>query len=289
MKLFSPKKRRGRRKRRKIDRELLRGRIKVAAKFIVVIGVVAGAVFGVSVLDTQVRLHPSNQIAPAVVLLDVPEAFESRIRNLVDRVSDRPWLDDSLCRDIATELDESPWVRSVHFVRRNSDATLEISADYRDPVALVQIDGNFCLIADDGMRLPGDYQYHPAYVVIQGAASPPPAPGQFWPGDDIVVALDMIRRLKDEPFYDQITGVIISNFNGRESRHDPHIELAAAPSGSRILWGSPPGQEIEEPTFAQKVAILAENDRIWGRIDAKRIQIDVSTYPDRFATTDTIQ
>lgn len=290
MKLFGSKKKKGRRKKpKKMDPEMLRRRAAMAGKFVVVVAVVAGAVVGIRAMDARVKQHPDYQLAPAIVLLDVPTSLESRIYELVDQATNRPWLDDSLCRDIATKLDDSPWVKTVRFVRRTSDATLEISADYREPTALVQIDGNFCLISDDGMRLPGEYEYHPSYVVIQGASAPPPAPGKFWPGEDIAVALEMIKRLKTEPFYDQITGVIVSNFEGRQSRHDPHIELAAAPSGSRILWGSPPGEEIEEPTFAQKVAILAENDRLWGRIDARRNKIDVSTFSDSFTTTDTVQ
>ena len=248
------------------------------------VAVIAGSVYGVRSLDRHVREHPEYQLAPAIVLVDAPAPLEQRIHDLVFDHTDRPWLDETLCRDVSQTLTQSPWVKRVHFVRRTSDAMLEISADYREPLALVQVDGSFCLIGDDGVRLPGDYEYHPSYVIVQGAAAPPPAPGQFWPGEDMAVAVDMITRLKREPFYEQITGVIVSNYDGRQSRQRPHIELAAAPSGSRILWGSPPGMEIEEPTFEQKVAVLAENDRRWGRIDAKRHEIDVSTYSDSFST-----
>jgi hypothetical protein len=246
--------------------------------------VVVGAVWGVWSMESSVRSNPAYGRPPEVVLADAPEGLADQIMEVIAPEADRAWTDPNLCRDVADALSRSPWVERVLSVRRHTDATLVVSCAYRSAAALVQVGGAFYLIAEDGIRLPGSYGYDPSLVVIQGVGAVPPEAGVRWTGEDVRAGLDLIKRLRDEPYFGQVTGVIVSNYGGRESKRDPHIELATAPSGSRIAWGSAPGEEIEENTVDEKIALLWENYRRWGRIDAGRDAIDISTYPDRFTT-----
>jgi len=58
--------------------------------------------------------------------------------------------------------------------------------------------------------------------------------------------------------------------------------LTTDQNGGTIIWGSAPGQELEENTAAQKLAILRSNYARSGRLDSQYRVIDVSVFPDRF-------
>jgi hypothetical protein len=117
---------------------------------------------------------------------------------------------------------------------------------------------------------------------VQGVGRPPPESGARWQGKDLQAALAVLTALRQEPFGSQITGVLVENFGGRVDPMRSHIELATDRAGGRVRWGSAPGQEIEENSVEQKLAILRANFRDTGRADAHHPVIDVSTFPDRF-------
>ena len=149
---------------------------------------------------------------------------------------------------------------------------------------MVQSRDGFVLIDDEGVRLPGRYPYSSSFALIQGVAGRPPAPGQRWETGDVAAGLSLWKLLSAEPFAEQITAVLVHNYGGRQRAEAAHIELATDQAGGRVIWGSAPGEEIEENSAAQKLAILRHNHRLHGRIDAGRPVIDISTFPDRFTT-----
>jgi len=239
----------------------------------------------------RLEAHVQRQVlqrgfAAALVFVDLPLALtplaEADLKDSVSELLNRDWTDESLCRDMAVQLSLVGWVARVNYVRRAADARLEISADYRLPVAMVQHRGDFILVDVEGVRLPGKYRYAPAWKLVQGVGSPPPKAGWRWVGDDLRAALDLLTLLEKEPFHGQITAVLVENFNGRVDPMRSHLELATDRAGGRIRWGSPPGLEVEENTVGQKLAILAANFRDTGRADAHHPVIDISTFPDRF-------
>lgn len=246
--------------------------------------VAVGAVWGFGRLEAYLLADPAFDAAPNIVLADAPEGIDQSVRDVLAPFAQEPWNTPDLCVRIGRALESCAWVEKLGDVRRYPDGTIVISCDYRNPAALVQVGSACYLIADDGVRLPGSYQYHPSLVLIQGVSASPPQPGDAWPGDDVDAALRIVALVRNEPFYDQITGVLVGNYAGRSSKREPHLLLATAPSGSRIVWGSAPGEEIEENTIEQKMQLLWENYRRWGRIDAGRDYIDISTFPDRFTT-----
>ncbi len=86
----------------------------------------------------------------------------------------------------------------------------------------------------------------------------------------------------DQPYAGQVVAVSMHNYRGREDPYRSHIELVTDSGGNRILWGSAPGEELEENSAEQKLRILAENFRRHGRIDAHEPRIDISVFPSRF-------
>ncbi len=243
---------------------------------------IAGAAWGVGWLEDYVRARPEFLAPPTIHLANAPDGLEDSIRSVIDPVIQVGWNEPNLCKDIGQALERSAWVRRVRQIRRYADGSVIVSADYRTPAALVQSGGEFYLLADDGVRLPGRYGYDASLVVVQGTVAGVPGQGERWAGRDVSAALEVIRLLRDMPFFDQVTGVLVGNYDGRRDNREPHIVLATAPAGSRIVWGSAPGEEIEENFPEDKIRILWENFRRWGRIDAGNDTIDVSTFPDRF-------
>ncbi len=265
------------------------GLIRVASRLllpgIAFAAVLGSLTFGLRSLEAYVLVaDPKFDKPPEILLTDVPEGLREQIENVIAPYLREKWIADDLCRRIGRSLEDSAWVREVRSVHRYADGLITVSCTYRQPVALVQAEeGFYALSAADGTRLPGRYGYDPAYVILQGVGALPPEPGGRWPGDDVVAGLKLIDLLHDEPFFDQLTGVLLDNFRGRIDKRQPHIQLAAAPSGGRIVWGSAPGEEVEENTIDEKIRLLWENYRLWGRIDAGRDSIDISVYPEHFA------
>ncbi len=245
----------------------------------------AGAVT-VTRLEARVERKLVDRFRSSLVFVDLPEDLEVLAeRELYESVADlfeRNWTDDALCREMAERLAAVGWIERVKFVRRSPDARFEVSCRYRRPSAMVQVGTSFFLVNAAGVNLPGEYAYDPAWRLIQGTTAPPPHPGEVWPGEDIQAGLALLGALAGKPYAEQITAVLVGNFGGRVDPRRSHIELATDRAGGRIHWGSAPGFELEENTSGQKLAILQENFRRTGRVDAHHAVIDVSTFPDRF-------
>jgi hypothetical protein len=236
------------------------------------------------VLEQRVVADEWFQQPPILRLADAPEALQAEILSSLTDESQASWNDPDLCRRVAAALEENPWVQRVRSVRKYADRTVEIRCDYREPAALVQIDSTFYLVASDQVRLPGTYAYDPFLVFVQGVASPAPPAGQRWSAPELRAAMAVAERLEQEPFASQVAGILVHNYGGRENNEEAHIRLVTDRPGSTIIWGSAPGEELEETTADQKVAILRDNYSRFGRIDANRHLIDISIYPDRFTT-----
>ena len=147
---------------------------------------------------------------------------------------------------------------------------------------MVQQGTEFFLLDSGGVRLPGTYAYDPALPLIQGVGASVSNPGAKWPGQDVDAGLTVLKALEEQPFAGQITAVLVDNFGGRVNPRQTHIKLATDRAGGRVYWGSAPGFELEENSIENKLAILGENFRRTGRVDAHHAIIDVSTFPDRF-------
>jgi len=203
--------------------------------------------------------------------------------------ADRP-LDDVLAERVGKALDRPDigWVKSVERVTVRPDGVVAVRCQFRRPIAWVPW-GRYCYLVDaERVRLPG--RYDPAacqtgvLLPVVGVRSGPPEVGQIWPGDDLASGLAMAGLLGDQAFRHQITGVLVSNHDGRQNKSRPHIELATDRVGSRIWWGRPPGEEHgTEIAARQKLTLLEMLYREWGRVDMNRAYVDIMTWPDRVA------
>jgi hypothetical protein len=223
---------------------------------------------------------------PRFDFVDLPESLVALaaidLETAIAPFRQRAWTEDELCHDLADAIGKVPWVESLSWVRRRPQGRFEVSASYRQPLALVQNGSDFVLVDRDGVRLPGTYMYHPAWKLVQGISSPAPLSGKKWQAPDLAAGLEVLKTIQSEPFAAQISAVLVENFDGRKNPRGVRIELATDRAAGRIAWGSPPGAEVEENSVAQKLRILRENFRRTGRVDAGYTVIDISTFPDRF-------
>ena len=231
----------------------------------------------------QERLWTSADQAPlSFVLPEVPSGMHELVLADLAELRNIPWANEDLCGRVWTQLDRSPWVQTVERVSTAEPGVIVATCTYRRPIALVQQHEYFFMVDEYGIRLPGQYGYQPGWPLIQGVELGLPEAGQVWPGDDIAAGVRLVQLLLSEPYRQQIVAVLLHNYRGRRDPVKCHVELVTDRNASRILWGSAPGEELEENTAAQKLRILSGNYREHGRIDAYHPKIDISVFPDRF-------
>lgn len=234
-------------------------------------------------LERDVTRRLAARGTPTVAFVDMPDVLvgtaDIDLQRALWPVLGDAWLDDRVCRDMASRVASVAWVERVRHVRRQRNGRFDISCAYRVPFATVQHDDQYFLVDATGVRLPGEYRDDPSWLVIRGVAAPPPAPGALWPGADVQAGLATVRAVVRERFAKQITAVLLENFDGRVNPRRPHVELATDRAGGRILWGSPPGREVAENDLPQKLAILRAYYERTGRVDANHVVVDVSTHP----------
>lgn len=242
---------------------------------------------GVEVLRSRMD-HALQERSPfaSVTFDDLPPPLivlaQSELEDSLLSLLDGAWTEDRLCRAMAQRLERVGWVAAVRHVRRHSDGHFAVSCRYRVPVAMVAYRGDYYLVDDEGVRLPGVYRADASWQMVEGIAAKPPEPGKRWEGADLTAALRLLKAVREEPFAHQLAAIDMENFKGRVNTRVCHLVLRTHQENGRIRWGSAPGLEIEENTVKQKLAILRENFLKTGRADAGHPMIDISTFPDRF-------
>lgn len=257
--------------------------------------VAAAAVAGVTRLHSYVRAMPSSDKAVTPVWVGLPDWLPP---GLTDEIAaglpvgnGAHLLDDTLVRRVGEALAANAWISTVRRVEKFADGRLELECAFRRPVAVVYRFPHYYLLDADGVRLPGRYEGTGTLPLIQGVRAGAPPAGRVWPGEDVHAGLTLAALLGRQAYADQITGISVSNYGGREDAAESHIRVHTAPEGSRtpggvILWGSALGQEVEEATAGEKLDILAANWRRTGRIDAGLSWIDISVGPSQFRTAE---
>lgn len=231
----------------------------------------------------QERLWASADQTPlSFVLPGVPGGMAELVLADLEELRDIPWANEDLCGLVWAQLDRSPWVQRVERVSTAEPGVIVARCTYRQPLALVQQQEYFFMVDEYGIRLPGQYGYQPGWLLIQGVEQGLPEAGQAWLGEDIAAGVRLVKLLLSKPYREQVVAVLLHNYGGRRDPAKCHVELVTDRDASRILWGSAPGEELEENTTAQKLNILSGNYREHGRIDAYHPKIDISVFPDRF-------
>lgn len=191
-------------------------------------------------------------------------------------------------------LRASPWIAKVRQVRRaygrSAGDTIEVDCDFRAPLALVRAGtgDDYWFVDAKGVRLPerfaGQEVRKVVYAggkvnlrVVEGVRNPPPArAGQPWPGDDLAAGLELAERLNGQPFADEVERVDVSNYGGRQARHEAHLVLVTR-HGTQVRWGRPWSavDAFVEVRPELKVETLKQIVAGYGRIDAGKPWIDV--------------
>ena len=251
--------------------------------FVVLTFAVLG-IYGMTQVEESVLMSPPQEAAARIELIDVPRGLDGVMTAALEPFAQEPWSSETICSDIGSVLERIGWVKAVVSVHRFPDRRIEVACTYRKALAMVQKEEGFYLVDDECVRLPGIYNNHPDMKLIQGVRRTVPRAGEPWQAPELRAGIDLIKILSAEPFFDQVTAVLVHNYGGRSDPRAAHLVLATDQAGERILWGSEPGGEVEENTVAQKLELLRSNYRRFGRIDAKRGIIDISVHPDRIIT-----
>lgn len=216
-----------------------------------------------------------------VVLVDQPEwmspVVADELRRLVaDRLTpDR--LDQRGVAIAAEALDANAWVDNVLRVRRLADGGAEVTAAYRQPVAVLQGRDGYFLIDEHGVRLPGVYSQAQATRIalplIIGVNRPTPVPGSTWSGAEVEAGIRLAQLVQAEPYADQVMAFDVSQ-RDRQGR----VRLVMHTAQGQVRWGLPPGEEraIEHPADV-KLGWLREVASERGSIDAGGAIVDLYT------------
>lgn len=236
-----------------------------------IVGVAVGWTATERVLGKYAQSARAAAVTPeSVELVDAPAWMDASLRDELQMrvaysVNENP-LDGRGLRDAAATLNqdnECPWVAEVRQIRRVPHGVVKVTAEYRQPAALVEdrTDRNRAHVVDrEGVWLEGPIDRAAsrwsALPLITGVNAPTPEEGygKKWPGSDITAALELENLLHGEMYADQITAYDVSH---RDLRG--RLWLVLYTDGPNIVWGLPPGEERSvEPEAPVKLAALRD-------------------------------
>jgi hypothetical protein len=223
------------------------------------------------------------QTTPPRLRLALPEWMPKSLgddlrRSALHTLTSNPF-DRGALQASAAVLQANPWIQRLVRVQRLADNTVEVTAEFRKPAALVQHAGRWYLVDSEGVRVskfasrndakPSEALLKLSGGAITGIVAPKPKLGQRWPGEDLVAALKLITLVQQNEISDQIRMIDASNHNGRQDANNAHLVIQTH-RGGWVLWGRAPGEEgVFEPSAKVKFDNLARirlaHD---GRIDA---------------------
>ena len=259
--------------------------------FVLAGGLLTAMAVGMARLEQYVYSLPEYQKPVRVELVNLPDWLTEEanqhivesIRALAGVTADDRILDNALAGQVGRRVGESGWISRVISVRKRYGGVVEVDCDFRQPLAWV-MHGDSCYLIDANcVRLPGRYSHaqivSAGMVQILGVGSAPTAPGLLWTGQDLRAGVEVATMLATKPFREQVTAILVYNYDGREDTYRPHIELATDRPG-RIRWGRAPGEELSlEPTAVQKMALLTGLYNKYHRVDMGQPYVDIRRSP----------
>ncbi|MBN2456642.1 MAG: hypothetical protein JXB29_08945 [Sedimentisphaerales bacterium] len=240
-------------------------------KIIIAACVLGGLAVGFAFLERYIKMSgPAVKKEYVLELVDKPqwvsEALESEVRTSAITGIDGTEAADGIARLIQSNIEELvPWLDEVK-VQTMSDSIL-IHARWRKPLALVSFGLKKFYLDSELVVL----DYVPLLklptVKLRGLPVPAkmPAKGQLWPRDEAAAAVAVLKSLErmdqfvtpSKPLLYEIESIDISNFNGRQNGHLPHIILYTK-DNTEIIWGAEVGswQQHLEASDQDKLAKL---------------------------------
>lgn len=262
----------------------------IAAAAIVIAALVAGRVawnrWGQPSLD-----DPAFAISPEqIVVTPQPAWIQGDVKAEVIRdsaLTDLNLHDKQLLDKVARAFALHSWVAKVKRVEKAYPARLTVDIDYRKPVATVEIgdalgsgEPGLLFIDAESVLLPSDH-FSPAQArnylrISAGNVLPTGVYGTVWGSPRILGAAQIAEAWGDQWKSLGLYRIVIKEDPNAEPIYELHTKGQA-----RVIWGKPPGQELEgEPPAAKKIAYLtqyvAENGSLdksagGGPIDLRRL------------------
>jgi hypothetical protein len=177
------------------------------------------------------------------------------------------------------------WFDSIDQVRRVRADLVRIHATFVRPFAVIRDDEGDHLVDPRGRLLPRSYAQGEAsrFIVITGAHfDRPQRPGAQWDGADVTAALRLTRLLDSKPWLGQVSSIDAADYFSRE---DGGGLIITTDRGSRIIWGSAPGEEqAGEATAERKLSYLDYQAEHQGHIDGGYTgELDITSSTGVFA------
>lgn len=191
----------------------------------------------------------------------VPISFLDQVIETSDLPDEVSVLNPDLAAQIATAFERHPWVQKPVTVRVAVPARVEVSFDYREPVAMVSISDGFYPVDAEGILLPPS-DFPPSdidlYPKVTGMTTPPlSVVGEAW-GDERVTAAARLAVVLF-PYWNewQLRSVEVPARATAEVVYEELRFVVNTDGGSRIIWGRPPGNDHPlEVTDEQKIGRL---------------------------------
>ena len=193
----------------------------------------------------------------------VPIGFVDHVIESADLPGEVSVLDADLAERIATAFEQQPWVLKPVTVRVSVPAHVEVSFDYRKPVAMVSISDGYYPVDGDGILLP-PRDFPPSdldlYPRIAGMTTTPlGGVGSTW-GDARVTAAARLAVVL-LPYWREwkLRSIEVPPRSDSELVYEDLKFVLTTEGGSRIIWGRPPGNDHPlEVTDDQKIGRLKE-------------------------------
>lgn len=216
----------------------------------------------------------------------LPASEQRRLDHLVVQTVTTDAFDRDSLEALRATLDASGWFARVDEVRRLPENTIRVRGQWRAPAAAVRVSDRDHLVTAAGELLPLAYAHDaagPGIPVILNAQFGPPendargfAYGRRWRGGDVPASLTLLTELRrafgaTPHIMRQVAGVDASEYRQRGRL------LIVTDTGSRIVWGSAPGDEKPgEVRAAEKISRLVQlAGSGQGRIDNGAMRIEV--------------
>ena len=218
----------------------------------------------------QLRIHVHQPVEEVTIrFIEAPHWVGESLKNHLGSTA-APWLlGTSLQRTDLNNAREalmaSGCFRDVLQVQRSGTTIIDVTAIFLEPDARIIDRYGSLLIDDQGLPLPAGYRVHKDTHLVtlrSPAYDRPLATDEPWSGTDVAAALSLLALIDQQPWYDQIIEVDLSSFD-----RDTSLVLITDIQ-TRIIWGSPPGEEAGLECLApQKIERLNWFHEQVGRID----------------------
>jgi len=245
-----------------------------------VVACAVGWHYGEGLLRDQAARIADRRSQVEVDLVDAPKWMSQLLRtdlsNLAKSQLSTDPMNASELNRVHEKLAANAWVEQVTRIERTDGGSVNIWAQYRQPVALIESRDGFHLVDEQGIQLPGLYLSHQAGAlalpIVEGVLSQPKREGLQWPGEDVQAGLSLVMLIRNEAYIDQIRSIDVSR---RDDLGRMRLVMHTI-NGGMVRWGLPPGSEHPiEPDMRTKLTRLASVYRQRGSIDAGGKVVDV--------------